>query len=203
MAAVSAMVAATAGAAFESLTSAGAAAIEARTPFSAATIFHRARFERTAASVGAAIFSAAAIIVTSIVAWSARIAAVTAWSAIAATASEGALETRARIAAANARGVSREIFTRGAGGTRCARLAGKQNAFFFNEGGSLAVRKFACAGRGRLGVQCGDFLGFGVGLIVCGVGFGFRALGSGTALHRFLRYLQLFSFVVFGIFFGV
>src|SRR5271155_3740515 len=126
MAAVSAMVTTAARTPFETRTGA-AAAIEARTPLAAATIFHRARFERTAAGVGAAVFAASAVtIVTAIiVAWSTRITAVTAWSAIAATAAEGTLESRAGIAATNARGVSREIFTRSAGRPRRAGLAGK------------------------------------------------------------------------------
>src|ERR1700722_5212753 len=108
--AVSAMVT-TAGAAFETLAaSTGTPAIKARTAFAAAAIFEGAGFGGTVATrIRGAIFAATAIVVT----WSAIVVASTVATrstvSAAASAAEGALEPGARITAADAGGVAREI----------------------------------------------------------------------------------------------
>src|SRR5277367_4257013 len=209
MAAVSAMLTSASGAAFETLT-AGTSAIEARAAFAAAAIFERASLGRTAAAaaarIGAAIFTTAifetlrvapAIIMPAIIVagTATAIATIATGTAIAAASAEGTLEARAGIAAADASGVAREIFARSARGARGASFAGEEDAFLFGDSGCFAGRKIRGLAAGGFGVQRGDFFGFGVGVIVRGVGLGFGAFGGGAGLHGVFGYLQFLLFV--------
>ena len=184
MAAVATMLTTTARAAFKARAGA-AAAVETRTPFAAAAIFHRASVGRTAAAArfGAAVFAAAAIVVARIVASIAT--AITTGSAIAspAASAEGALETGAGIAAANACGVARKIFARRASGARCARFAGKKNAVFFDVDSNFRDGKVADVGGSGIGFERGDMLRFGVGFFVCRFGFSVRLFVRGVCFR--------------------
>src|SRR5277367_312410 len=210
MAAVSAMLTSASGAAFETLT-AGTPAIEARAAFAAAAIFERASLGRTAAAaaarIGAAIFTTAifvtlrvapAIIMPAVIVarTAAAIATISAGTAITAASAERTLEARAGIAAADASGIAREIFAGSACGAGCASFAGEEDAFLFGDSGCFAGRKIRGLAAGGFGVQRGDFFGFGVGVIVRGVGLGFRAFGGGAGLHGVFGYLQLLFFLV-------
>ena len=178
MAAVSAMLASS-GAAIK--TWAGAAgAIETGTALSGAAMLDGARVGRTvAARIGAAVFVATTIVAAGIV------ASIPARAAITPAATEGTLETGTWIATAYARGITREILTRSARGTRCARFAGKKNGLFLHEGRNFGNRKFATGGSGIGFERGGDVLRFGVRFFVCSVGLCFGKLRSGAGLHGF------------------
>lgn len=199
--AVSAMVT-TAGAAFKTLpASAGTTAIKARTSFAAAAVFESAGFGGAVATrISAAIFAAPAIVVT----WSAIVVASTVATRstvpAAASAAEGALEPGARITAADAGGVAREIFARCARSAWSARFTGEQDRFLFDDRANLGDRKVT-GFAGSLGLLSGFVLGICMGFFMSGFGIGFRLLGGAEALNRLLLNLKLFFFVVFlGIF---
>ena len=200
--AVSAMVTA-ARAAIETLTASRTSAVEARTAFAGAAMFEGAGFGGTiAARIRIAV--ATAIVVTSVVvAWAARIvpAAVAARATVsaAASAAEGALEPGTRIAAAYASGIARKIFTRRAGGARCAGFAGKQDGFLFDDHANFGDGKitgfsggFRLLSRFVLGVRMRFFMS--------GVRIGFQLLGGAEVFGRLLLNLKLFFIVFFGIF---
>lgn len=202
---MSAMMTAT-GAAFEALTaSARTSAIEARAAFAAAAIFEGAGFGRTvAARIGAAIFATAIVVTPIVVAGSAIVVASTvatrAAVPAAAAATEGALEARARISAANAGGISREIFTRGAWCARCTRFAREENCFLFDNYANFGDGKVAGVA-GSFGFLSRFVLGVRMRFFMSGIGIGFGLLGCAEIFDRLLLDLKLFFFVVFlGIF---
>jgi hypothetical protein len=113
-------------------------------------------------------------------------------------AAEGALESRARISAANAGGVAREIFAWGARRARRARLAGKQDRFFFDGRANFSDGKVS-GFADNIGLLSGFVLGIGMRFFMSGIGIGFRLLGGTQAFDWLSLNLQLF-FVVLGIF---
>lgn len=202
--AVSAMVTAT-GTAFETLAApTGTSAIEARAAFAAAAMFEGAGFGGAiAARIGAAILAAAIVVTPIVVARSTIVVApaVAARAAVSAAtaAAERALEAGTRIAAADASGVAREIFTWCAGSARCTGFAGKQDGFFFDNCANFGDGEFS-GFAGGFGMLSGFVLGVRMGFFMSGFGIGFRLFGGTEAFDRFLLNLKLFLFVVlFGI----